>query len=50
MKRILVENGANVNNQGYKGLTPIFYTMERENIDIIKYLLDNGAVKIYIIY
>ena len=57
--KILVELGADVNNPDINGLTPLYYSvmkfdygdelnyLNRELLDVVKYLLDNGANPFY---
>ena len=42
---LLIENGANINQQGELNFTPIQNACLHGNIDIIKILLENGAKK-----
>jgi len=39
----LIDRGADVNNQGRKGMKPLFWALIRENLEGFKFLLDHGA-------
>lgn len=41
--KILVEAGSNINNISKSGITPLYRVIQRENAEIVKYLLDAGA-------
>jgi len=40
----LIEKGANINSKDALGNTPLYYALQFQNTEIIKMLLDNGAV------
>jgi len=46
--KILVEHGAHVDSVDSEGYTPLFYAAQRNTIDMIQYLLDNGADKTHL--
>jgi ankyrin repeat protein len=41
--RVLLRKGANVNMVDHLGNTPLIYATERGDLEIIKYLIENGA-------
>jgi len=41
--QILIENGIEINKNGEHGYTPLHEAISQENIEMVKYLLSNGA-------
>ena len=39
----MVEHGADINKEGWKGKTPLFYACRSGNNDLVKYLVEHGA-------
>ena len=41
--RLLVENGANINYNYVKGMTPFQYAIKEKHLEIVNFLMENGA-------
>ncbi|WP_338982204.1 ankyrin repeat domain-containing protein [Spiroplasma endosymbiont of Eupeodes luniger] len=41
--KFIIARGADLNNKGNDGRTPLYYALRNREIEFIKFLLDNGA-------